>query len=143
MKRFSMLGLTVCSNHCLAAGTTTGGVGLAAGQTLMGLVLVIGLIFGLAWLAKRLNVGGMQGQKHMQTLAILPLGAREKAVLVDIAGQQMLLGVSPGRVTALHVFDEPVVQVITAGSGQAEAGLNRQGDFAKKLGELLRQGVKG
>ena len=46
----------------------------------------------------------------MNVLSVLPLGTKEKAILVDIAGQHILLGVAPGRVSALHVFPQNSVK---------------------------------
>jgi flagellar protein FliO/FliZ len=36
------------------------------------------------------------------------VGAKERAVLVQVGRQQLLLGVAPGRVNTLHVLTEPV-----------------------------------
>jgi flagellar protein FliO/FliZ len=37
------------------------------------------------------------------------VGQRERAVLVQVGEQQFLLGVGPGNVRILHIFDEPAV----------------------------------
>jgi flagellar protein FliO/FliZ len=49
-------------------------------------------------------------------VAALPLGTREKAVLIEIGGRQLLLGVAPGRVSLLERFEQPVVD-IESGAG--------------------------
>lgn len=77
-------------------------------QLVLGLLFVIGLILLLAWLAKRtLNL--TQNTRQIRMIAGLPLGAREKVVLIEVGKEQMLLGVAPGRVNLLTRFDEPVV----------------------------------
>ncbi len=78
-------------------------------QMLLGMLAVIAMIYGCAWLVKRLNGGGFAQAARMRVLSGLSLGTRERIVLVDVAGTQMLLGVAPGRVTRLHVFDEQVM----------------------------------
>jgi flagellar protein FliO/FliZ len=60
------------------------------------------------WLVKRFTGLGVQG-RHLKVVAALPLGTREKAVLIEVGGKQLLLGVAPGRVSLLQRFDEPVV----------------------------------
>jgi len=44
----------------------------------------------------------------LDVISTLPLGQKERAVLVRVGKQQILLGVAPGRVTTLHVLTEPV-----------------------------------
>jgi len=38
----------------------------------------------------------------------LSIGAKERLVLIEVGKEQVLLGVSPGRVQTLHVLEEPV-----------------------------------
>lgn len=45
----------------------------------------------------------------MKVLSTLPLGGKERIMLVDVAGTQMVLGVSASGVNCLHVFAEPVI----------------------------------
>ncbi|MCP8689412.1 flagellar biosynthetic protein FliO [Marinobacterium sedimentorum] len=79
------------------------------GQLLMGLVIVIMAILLVLWLIKRFTGLGVQG-RHLKVIAALPLGTREKAVLIEVGGRQLLLGVAPGRVSLLERFDQPVVE---------------------------------
>ncbi len=99
-------------------------------QMILGLVFVVFLIFALAWLVRRMGrlqsvIGG-----SMKLLGGLSLGQRERAVLVQVGETQMLLGVAPGSVRTLHVFDEPVVTATPTSTGDS---------FADKLGAVLKQ----
>lgn len=72
-----------------------------------GLILVIALIFLLAYLVKRLKlVPSSHGV--LKTLAVTPLGQREKMVLVEVDGQQYLLGVTPQQVSLIDKLDNPI-----------------------------------
>ena len=79
------------------------------GQVMASLALVIGLLFGALWVMRRVNGVGQAVGGQMRVVSSLSLGQRERAVLVSVGDQQILLGVAPGRVAAVHVFDEPPV----------------------------------
>lgn len=104
------------------------------GQVVLGLLFVVAVILLLAWVLKKLGHGGGSYSKSMRVVATLPLGTREKAALVQVGEQQFLLGVTPGRVNCLHVFDEPVITE----SSRAEH-LASTADAAKKFKEILKQ----
>ncbi len=77
-------------------------------QMAIGLAVVTGLILAAAWLLRRvLGVRSGRGA-GMRVLGALSLGARERAVLVEVGSRQLLLGVAPGRVETLHVLEEPL-----------------------------------
>ena len=77
-------------------------------QTLLGLILVLLLIAGMAWLMKRSQQWHGLGQRQFKVIAALPLGPREKAVLVQVGEQQILLGVTPQNVNLLLTLDTPL-----------------------------------
>jgi len=41
-------------------------------------------------------------------IAGVSLGSKERAVVVDINGKQLLLGVTPGAVSLLHTLETPL-----------------------------------
>ncbi|QYJ95118.1 flagellar biosynthetic protein FliO [Shewanella spartinae] len=73
-----------------------------------GLLVVIALIFLLAYLVKRLK---LVPTSHgvLKTLAVTPLGQREKMVLVEVDGQQYLLGVTSQQVSLIDKLDTPII----------------------------------
>lgn len=75
-------------------------------QVIIGLLFVTTMIFALAWLAKKLGAGAILHQKNMKVSASLMLGTREKAVLLEVEGKKILLGVCSNQVSCLHVFDQ-------------------------------------
>jgi flagellar protein FliO/FliZ len=77
-------------------------------QVTLSLVLVLGAVFAAAWLVRRLKTFGKFGSGPIEVIADISLGAKERAVLVQVGGKQLLLGVAPGRVNTLHVLDEPI-----------------------------------
>lgn len=72
------------------------------------LLVVLGLILALAWMAKRwLRAPGLS-RSGFNVLGALSIGPREKLLLVEIGGQQVLLGVTPGSVTSLQTLARPI-----------------------------------
>lgn len=98
-----------------AASSAPSGVA-SLGQVTLALGLVLALIFVAAWLMRRLRGFGKTGTGTLDIIADLPVGQKERAVLIRVGTQQVLIGVAPGRVTTLHVLDEPV-SVTSPGNG--------------------------
>lgn len=85
-----------------------------------GLLLVIGLILLLSWLLRRLQGGRLGLQGPVRVLGGTAVGQRERVVLVQIGEQQLLLGVAPGSVRTLQVFDQPVIAESSAADGHGQ-----------------------
>jgi len=71
----------------------------------MGLVVVIALILGLAWVLKKYGHLPNSNQVDMKVLGGLSLGAREKAILIEVENTRLLVGVTPGHIQTLHILD--------------------------------------
>jgi flagellar protein FliO/FliZ len=93
--------------QAVSAPTAPTAGGLA--QVTFALLIVLVAIFAVAWVARRMRgfsnrvVGG-----SIDVLADIPLGQKERAVLLKVGPKQILLGVAPGRVSTLHVLEEPL-----------------------------------
>ncbi|HAQ27901.1 flagellar biosynthetic protein FliO [Stutzerimonas nitrititolerans] len=90
------------------ASMSSAGMGAQLSKLLLGLLLVIGLIFLLAWLLRRVQQLHPRGAQVIKIVSTQALGPRERLVLVQVGGEQILLGLSAGRITPLHVLEEPV-----------------------------------
>ncbi len=92
-----------------------------------GLLAVIAIIYGCAWIIRRMN--GMTGMNNqaIKVVSVMALGARERIALIDVGGTQILVGITPSAIRTLHVFDEPVV---TPGQGSSS-------DFARRLQGMI------
>ena len=82
--------------------TPTAGTG--ALRTLLALVLVLIVVFAAASLLRRLRAMSATGTAHLQVMAQVSLGARERAVLIRVGTQQFLVGVGPGSVQLLSAL---------------------------------------
>lgn len=117
----------------VAAPMSDSGMGGQLVQLLLGLLLVIGLIFLLAWLMRRVQQIVPRGGQVIKVLATQALGPRDRLVLVQVGTEQVLLGLTPGAITPLHVLKEPVHLP------DAEPA---SGEFAQRLMELLGKDQK-
>jgi flagellar protein FliO/FliZ len=79
---------------------------MGALNMLMGLVVVIALILGLAWILKKYAHLPNNNQVDMKVLGGLSLGTREKAILIEVDNKRLLVGVTPGHIQTLHVLDD-------------------------------------
>ena len=77
-------------------------------QVTLSLLLVLGIVFAAAWVTRRLRGFGKFGNGALHVVTEIAVGTKERVVLVQVGKQQLLIGVAPGRVSTLHVLDEPV-----------------------------------
>lgn len=73
------------------------------GQMLFGLAVVIALLLACLWAIKRLSVP-RGSAAAMKVLGAVPVGPRERVVLVSLGDKVLVLGVAPGTVNTLHVL---------------------------------------
>jgi len=91
-----------------AASMSSTDMGAQLSKLLLGLLLVVGLIFLLAWLLRRVQQMNPRGTQVIKLVSSQALGPRERLVLVQVGSEQVLIGLSAGRITPLHVLKEPV-----------------------------------
>jgi flagellar protein FliO/FliZ len=77
-------------------------------QVTLSLALVLAAVFAAAWVVRRLRGFSRFGANAIQVVADAPLGTKERAVLVQVGEQQLLLGVTQGQVNLLHVLPQPI-----------------------------------
>ncbi|HEX4376982.1 MAG TPA: flagellar biosynthetic protein FliO [Steroidobacteraceae bacterium] len=81
--------------------------GTGAVRVTVALLVVIGAVIVAGRMARRMRGFGGGTTGGLAVLGQLPVGPRERAVLIRVGQQQLLLGVAPGQVRTLHVFDDP------------------------------------
>ena len=108
-------------------------------QATLALALVLAAVFAAAWLLKRLRKFG-GGAAGIEVVAQAALGAKERAVLLKVAGAHVLVGVGPGRVTLLHVLGADVQLTSSAAAG-AEIQNASSASAAPSFKALLKQSL--
>ncbi len=99
----------------------------------IGLALVIAAILCGLWLLRYFLRGNFIKNNNMKVIGTLPLSTKEKLLLVNVEGVRILLGVSPGNIQGIHVFETDGV-INTEG---AEKGPVMSNSFYNKMQEAL------
>jgi len=71
-------------------------------QVIVGLVIVLLLLGAVVWVLRRMGSLRQQGPGAMRVLGAVPVGQRERVVLIEVAQTWLFVGVAPGSVNALH-----------------------------------------
>jgi flagellar protein FliO/FliZ len=71
----------------------------------MALLIVLAIFFFCVWGMRKLSGMSAGGTEKMRIIGGLSLGMREKVILLQVGKKQLVLGVTPGRIDALHVLE--------------------------------------
>jgi flagellar protein FliO/FliZ len=91
---------TVASSPVAASPSSAGGLM----QVLFGLVVVLALLAGCAWLLRRVSSSRSLGGANIKIIGGVSVGTRERVIVVEVADQWIVVGVAPGRINALSTM---------------------------------------
>ncbi|WOE67725.1 flagellar biosynthetic protein FliO [Aeromonas allosaccharophila] len=91
---------------------------------LLSSLMVIGLILVLGFLLKKSKLATAMGGGQMRVIASLPVGYKEKLLVVRVGEQQLLVGVTPQQVNFLYRLEQPLDE-------------NQPQAFSQQLGKLM------
>jgi flagellar protein FliO/FliZ len=103
-------------------------------ETLLGLFIVLACIAFLAWLLRRTGRFQSTANGELKIITSLALGPRERAVLLQVGEQQILLGVTSQNVQTLHILETPISPTIIKN--------NSNPNFAEKFQQIMQQREK-
>ena len=104
-------------------------------QAGLGMLLVLGLIFLFAWMAKRFGLQRLGGSPVVKVISSSMLGQRERVVVLEVGATWLVLGVTASQINTLHTLPAPVLPVTPA---PPDAGTHSTvGLFAQKLRDAL------
>lgn len=72
------------------------------------MAIVVAAILLLGWMYSRSRLAGSGSSDVINIVASRALGPKERLMVVDVADQQLLIGMTSTAVQTLHVFDKPV-----------------------------------
>lgn len=68
----------------------------------IGLVVILLLIFLLAWVMKKMQLTPQSGQQLIKIISAISVGHRDRIALIQVGDEQILVGLTPGRIEKLH-----------------------------------------
>jgi flagellar protein FliO/FliZ len=72
------------------------------------LVAVLGLMFLVMYLLKKFKVSRHSANQQINIINIMPIGSKEKLILMEVNNALLLVGATPTTIKTLHVFtDQP------------------------------------
>jgi flagellar protein FliO/FliZ len=127
-------GLLLTGLAAMAAGDSVVGLpGVSLIRFTFGSLVAIGvMLLGARWLLRVYGALGLAATA-LSVVASLPVGQRERVVVVQVGERQLMLGVAPGRVALLHTLDENLKPV--RGSDSAAGGPSGAAWLARVLGK--------
>lgn len=106
------------------------------GQIMISLLLVLAIIFIGAWLVKRYGRFSAVADGQLRVLGMLSVGQKERIMLLQVGSQQLLVGVTPSRITRLHELAEPIVI-------EEQDQTTVKPSFSQRLQDALKQRYTG
>lgn len=107
-------------------------------QAGLGMMLVLGLIFLCAWLARRFGLPRFGGSALVKVVGSAMVGQRERVVVVEVGETWLVLGVTASQVNALHSLPAQALPAASTTPAAAHRGSMKAVDlFAQKLRESL------
>jgi len=119
MRKLSALSaiLFLCAADASAQAAAAPSVSASLVQMFLGLVGVLALLVGSLWLLKKLTAQRGAAAGLMRVVAAIAVGGRERVVIVEVGSTWLVLGVAPGRVSALAEIPRQPVPEPPPGSG--------------------------
>ena len=94
------------------------------------LVLIVAIIFVVGFSYTRARGVRGQGGEIIRVLATQSLGPKERVLLVEVGGTQLVIGMTTSQIQTLHVLDQPL-------------DIAARAPMAANFAERLRSAIKG
>ena len=104
-----------------AQATEAASPGVPAGtylQATLALLLIVALLFGATWAARKVSGGKMFGQGNMRVISGIALGPKERIVLVEVENNWLVIGIVPGQIRTLHTLPKSLDPKASIGDKQ-------------------------
>ena len=78
--------------------------GLGLGKMALSLSIVVAIVLVLGWLFKKLTLR-LPGSKHIKIISSMPLGPKERLLVIEMQGKQRVLGVTAHNINLLFELE--------------------------------------
>ena len=103
-------------------------------QTIFALIIVLGLLAGVAWFMKRFGPKPGGGVAGLKIVGALNLGGRERILVVEVGDKWVVVGASPGRINTLATLER---QELAPGQSALDAHTPAGTSFAEWLKQTI------
>ena len=131
MTRFLAFTTAFVGNASQAAepGKIIGGADVVS--MILSTLVVVAAIVALGWAYSRSKFAVSGSRDVINIVSSRALGTKERLLLIEVADQQLLVGMTASQVQTLHVFDKPVVETATPEIAPSS--------FAERLRSTMRE----
>lgn len=81
--------------------------GLGLGKMALSLAIVVAIVLTLGWAFKKLTLR-LPGSRHIKIISTMPLGPKERLLVVEMQGKQRVLGVTAHSINLLFELENPL-----------------------------------
>jgi flagellar protein FliO/FliZ len=78
--------------------------GLGLGKMALSLTIVVAIVIALGWVFKKLTLR-LPGSRHIKIISTMPLGPKERLLVIEIQGKQRVLGVTAHSINLLFELE--------------------------------------
>ena len=131
MTRYLAISTAMLANPSYAAepGKIVGGADVAT--MIFSTLVVVAAIVALGWVYSRSKFAVSGNRDVINIVSSRALGTKERLLLIEVADQQLLVGMTAAQVQTLHVFEKPVVDTSAASVASTS--------FAERLRSTVRE----
>ncbi len=91
----------------------------------LGFGIILALLFGTLWLLKRISSPHGFQANLLRVIGSTAVGPRERVVIVEVGDRWLVLGVAPGRVSALHELPRQAAPAAPSGGDDFASRIRR------------------
>ncbi len=135
----SVLGVIACPTIANTDSSSSYSSYSAIASIFLSLLVVVGLIFAVAYVMRRFNVTSVNGGQ-MKVVASMMAGVKEKVMVIEVAGEQHLIGVTGQQITHLSKLTNPID---TSDDKNNASGGSFQQKLAQAMAEKINPNIKG
>lgn len=81
--------------------------GLSLGKMAASLAIVVAIVLTLGWAFKKLTLR-LPGSRHIKIISTMPLGPKERLLVIEMQGKQRVLGVTAHSINLLFELENPL-----------------------------------
>jgi len=141
MKRIRLLAVSALlfSSSAAFAAADQPNVAVDLFKVLGGLIVVLALMAGSAWLLKRFGLAKTAGNSTIKIVGGVSVGNRERVLVLEVADQWIVVGVAPGRVSSIATLPRQEQETIATNTNAANATDATNGPAANNFAAWLKQ----